>query len=50
MRKTIRERFESKYQKSNTGCFVWIGMMQNNGYGRFTLTNRKYQLLMFITL
>lgn len=32
----VRERFESKVQKTNT-CWLWLGTMHANGYGLFDM-------------
>ena len=34
--KTPIERFEEKYiPEPNSGCWIWLGTVQKNGYGRF---------------
>jgi len=39
--KSILERFESKFQKTN-GCWIWTGAKEKKGYGLFRLgTNNK---------
>lgn len=38
---TVEERFWAKVRKSD-GCWVWLGEISHNGYGRFSLTHRKH--------
>lgn len=34
----VRERFESKWMpEPNSGCWLWFGIFDKNGYGRFPL-------------
>jgi hypothetical protein len=32
---TLLERFESKFFVAPDGCWLWLGAINNNGYGRF---------------
>jgi hypothetical protein len=42
--KTLRERVEAKYvQEPNSGCWLWTGAMQRNGYGYFTLDRKNWR-------
>lgn len=30
------------YKDNNSGCWIWIGYKDNNGYGRFSIINRPH--------
>lgn len=32
---TFQERFERKFERSESGCWLWIGAKKRNGYGQF---------------
>jgi hypothetical protein len=34
------ERFDEKWRTSPTGCFLWMGALNSNGYGVFYLDGR----------
>ncbi len=38
---TVQERFESKYMKDPSGCWLWQACVNNSGYGGFNI-NRKW--------
>lgn len=41
--RSIQERFWSKVSKiSDDNCWLWLGDKISNGYGRFSLKNKKY--------
>lgn len=35
------ERFEEKFIKSKKGCWLWMGSRNRDGYGQFTVKDRK---------
>lgn len=37
---SVLERFNSKYEEDENGCWVWIGAMSSVGYGRFKVSGR----------
>lgn len=34
-------RFEAKVDRQEGGCWVWVGALNNGGYGRFRVDNRE---------
>jgi hypothetical protein len=41
-RKSLQERFDSKYQpEPNTGCWLWVGGLNEGGYGIIGLGSRS---------
>jgi hypothetical protein len=36
------ERFKKKYIVDDSGCWLWQGSMQPNGYGKFSLNSQTY--------
>ncbi len=40
-RKTLKERFESKYKIVESGCWEWQTGLTNKGYGQFCFNNKK---------
>lgn len=44
-RGTLRERFERSYRKNaTTGCWLWTGQRNDEGYGRIAVKGQKMQL------
>lgn len=41
-RKTSTERFISKIDELDTGCWEWRGSVMNTGYGQFTIRKKPY--------
>jgi hypothetical protein len=39
--KPVIERFMSKVEKSPDGCWIWIGSIAPNGYGKFSVEKNK---------
>jgi len=39
---TIKYRFERKIRKDGDNCWVWVGTVDNNEYGVFTIDKKKY--------
>ena len=39
-RTSLRERFESKFVRSESGCWNWTGAKDNDGYGRIGVRDR----------
>jgi hypothetical protein len=37
MKKTLQERFDSKWEPDANGCWLWTGYLTPDGYGRFQL-------------
>lgn len=37
----LRDRFEEKYVKDPSGCWLWTGALSPNGYGAFYVSNWK---------
>lgn len=36
MKRTLQERFKSRFQKPESGCWLWAGHIDRDGYGKFT--------------
>jgi HNH endonuclease len=36
-------RFNLKYEKTDSGCWNWIGYVNDNGYGIFSINNKQYR-------
>jgi hypothetical protein len=39
---TIEERFEQKFEKHESGCWLWNASINNNGYGSFKMNSKAY--------
>lgn len=43
-RKSVKEKFMDKCEPvTECGCWIWLGTINTNGYGRISLTGRKEQ-------
>jgi hypothetical protein len=41
--KTLRERFDAKWMpEPNSGCWLWIGVLDKSGYARTTINKSKH--------
>lgn len=38
--KTLQERFEEKFAKSDNGCWMWTASKNQDGYGKFVFSGR----------
>ncbi len=38
--KTLEERFNNKFIKSEGGCWLWIGAISSQGYGSIRVSNK----------
>lgn len=42
---SVMERFEEKvFREPNSGCWLWLGFINEDGYGRFSQTREKPKL------
>lgn len=37
------DRFKSKYEKQNNGCWLWIAAKDRDGYGQFHIGNKQFK-------
>ncbi len=43
LRGTIAQKLESRVRRDDSGCLLWVGYLDEDGYGRFCLSGKNWR-------